>query len=95
MGCLGLVLGSFGAPFWRSGGAFGVIFRVLGSTLGCLGIHVGRSGGVSWVPWEAFLGLEIIRLAANGSRSYHFGSIFDGFAMDFRGRNHSGIHVVF
>ena len=46
MGCLGLVLGSFGAPFWRSGGAFGVIFRVLGSTLGCLGVHVGRSGGI-------------------------------------------------
>ena len=40
--------------------------------------------GVSWVPWEAFLGLEGARLAANGSRSYHFGSMFDGFGMDFR-----------
>ena len=39
--------------------------------------------GVSWVPWEAFLGLEGVRLAANGSRSYHFGCIFDGFGMDF------------
>ena len=47
------------------------------------------------MPWEAFLGLEGVRLAANGSRSYHFGSIFDGFGMDFRGRNHSGIHVIF
>ena len=46
LGCLGLVLGSYGAPFWCSGGAFGLIFRVLGLTLGCLGVHVGRSGGI-------------------------------------------------
>ena len=37
--------GSSAAPFCRSGGAFGFICKVLGSTLGCPGRTVGRSGG--------------------------------------------------
>ena len=91
LGCLGLVLGSSGAPFWRSGGAFALIFRLLGSTLGCLGVHVGRSGGIL----GAVGGLFGVRGRSVGRRSYHFGSIFDGFRMDFRDPNHSGIHVFF
>ena len=54
LGCLGLVLGSSGAPFWCSGGAFGLIFRVLGLTLGCLGVHVGRSGGILGAVGDLF-----------------------------------------
>ena len=117
---------SSGAPLCRSGGAFCFICKVLGSTLGCLGLLLGSSGapfrrsgvplasflwswarlwsdlglmlnglGVSLVPWGVFLTLERVRLAANGSRSYHFGSILDGFGMDFRDPNHSGSHIFF
>ena len=50
---------------------------------------------VSLVPWGVFLALERVRLAANGSRSYHFGSFLDGFGMDLRNPNHFEAMYVF
>ena len=92
------VLGSF---LGALGLHFGALEVLLASFLGSwarlwgdLGLMFGGLG-VSLVPWGVFLALEKVRLAANGSRSYHFGSILDGFGMDFRDPNHSGSHVFF
>ena len=77
MGCLGLFLGSYGAPFWCSGGAFGLIVRVLGLTLGCLGVHVGRSGGILGAVGGLF-GLEGFGWPPMGPEA----TILGGFSMD-------------